>query len=107
MSGFLIGIPLLSLTILIDSTFYNKFTFPAVNFFNINLLMDVSSMFGEEPWHYFLTFAMKDFLKVYYLIAIPAFLYFTISRLRKREFPEISLMIVFYLLVLSLIKHKE
>lgn len=62
---FLIGV-------LIDSWFYNEFTISAWNYFKVNLLDDVASTFGVEPWHYYLVETTKVFgtLLGIFLIAI-------------------------------------
>jgi GPI mannosyltransferase 3 len=106
-SGILIGLPILSAVIAVDSWFYGKLTFTPYNFYYMNVAEDVSSLFGTEPWHFFLTTGNRKIFKLLSLTVLPVFLFFTIQVLRRREVPEISLFIVFYGLILSIVKHKE
>jgi GPI mannosyltransferase 3 len=106
-SGILIGLPLLAFSIYLDYRFYGKLTFPPLNFFHFNVLTEGSSLFGEHPWHYFITWFMQDYLKNFFLIYIFSFIYFTYKDIKAKVFPDITLIIIFYVTVLSLVKHKE
>ncbi len=41
--------------IVLDTWFYNEFTLCFWNYFNVNIIEDAASGFGESPWYYYFT----------------------------------------------------
>lgn len=110
-AGFTVFIPLMTLSVVLDSLYFGWESFPvitALNFLNINLGEGLSNYFGTEPMHYFFTFVIPQ----YFIVAMPFvyisfFIYLRDSVSTKRELPYIMLIVISYLAVYSLIKHKE
>lgn len=103
----LICLPIIFIGLAFDSVYYGKLTITAVNFFIFNVTKGLSNWFGESPWHYFLTVLMKDYLKILFLLYIPAYFYDLHNDIKSKRFPEISCVIAMYLISLSRIPHKE
>jgi hypothetical protein len=66
--AFLVAVPLLSLSILIDSYFYGKLCFPQLNFVYVNVVENVCRHFGMEQWWFLLeripeNVAKQEFLR--------------------------------------------
>jgi hypothetical protein len=57
-SGVFVALPLIFLCIWIDTTMYgaNNWVVTSYNFLQMNIVMGLSKTFGEDPWHWYLTF---------------------------------------------------
>ena len=107
LSGILVAVPMLLITVAADSIYYGKLTFTFWNFLKFNVLEGGSDFFGINPWHDYLLKFMVEYLKQLTLIYIPAFFIYTYKQIKKGVFPELSLIISFYLFILSRVNHKE
>lgn len=67
-AGFLIFLPLVGLSILIDSWYYGKgeIVITALNFYKINVAEGLSNYFGVSPSHYYFTALMPAIFTVVY-----------------------------------------
>jgi GPI mannosyltransferase 3 len=106
-AGFLAAIPLLSLSILADSWFYEKLTFTPWNFLMFNVITGGSDMFGMEPWYYYLFKYNQHYMKNLFIFFYTGFFIYNYKEIKKKNFPELSFVIISYLTVISMIKHKE
>jgi hypothetical protein len=110
-AGFTVFIPIMTLSVVLDSLYFGWESFPvitALNFLNINLGEGLSNYFGTEPMHYFFSFVIPQ----YFIVAMPFvymsfFVYLRDSIYTKRQLPYIFFIVISYLAVYSLIKHKE
>lgn len=103
------ALPTFVLIVVIDSIYYRQLTVTAYNFFLVNIFENRSADFGIEPFGLFLTdilpMAFGPFLTLLvYLAAVPLELYLSKN---KRKVPAVLTFAGFYLLVISLIPHKE
>jgi len=73
LSGILVALPLILITVAADSIYYGKLTFSSWNFLKFNVLEGGSDFFGINPWHDYLLKFMIEYLKQLYILFIPAF----------------------------------
>jgi len=107
LSGIIVALPLLFITVLADSLYYGKLTITSWNFIKFNVIEEGGDIFGVNAWHDYLKSFMVEYLKQLTLLYIPAFFIYTYKQIKKGIFPELSLIISFYLFVLSRVSHKE
>ena len=61
LSGIFVAVPVFMLSVLADSLYYGKFAIPQVNFVYINVVENISKMFGTDPFYYYIL-ELKYFL---------------------------------------------
>lgn len=106
-AGMFIAAPLLGLMLLMDSWFYGWFTFTFFNFLQFNVLSGGSDVFGTEPGDFYLVSFLGEYTRSLF---IPFYLGLMISLkdwIWKWEFPEASIVFLFYVAIFSNIPHKE
>ncbi|KAL8736596.1 MAG: hypothetical protein Q9181_002343 [Wetmoreana brouardii] len=106
-SGLIGAIIGLSLTIFIDSLFWQRFPlWPELSAFNYNILHSQSSKWGTSPWHFYLTSAIPRLLfnPLIYIVCIP--LAFAQPALR-RPATDLVLPNMSFVALYSLQPHKE
>ena len=88
----------------IDSKLYGKVVFIPWNFLKINVLKNISSQYGIEPWYYYFTHTLLPLLNISSIFAIGG-----ISQLRnyKKDTSIYIAATMWTLGVLSTIEHKE
>ena len=101
-------LPIVALCTILDSLYYGHFpVITALNFIKVNLGDGLSNYFGTEPFHYFITTVFP----LYFTVAVPfAYLglpYYGRDALSKKQMPYMLVLVICYLGVFSLIKHKE
>ncbi|CDW78313.1 UNKNOWN [Stylonychia lemnae] len=106
-AGFVIAIPVILFSILLDSIYFGEFTVTSYNFLRANILEGLSKYFGTDEFHMYII----AFIPFYFTSAVPAFYVGLVSYTRdyrsKRLIPYLFYMIVFYVLIFSMIPHKE
>ena len=110
LSAVIVAIPIMGLTVVIDSAYYGgqEWTFTSINFFQVNILENLSKYFGVDPWYQYLLI----FCLVIYTVIYPAVLYANTfghikSAWEKGQTPYMTYYNVFYFIVFTLIPHKE
>ena len=53
-SGLTVTVPACIFSVLIDSYYYGVFTVPQINFVQINVVENVSKIFGYDPWFFYI-----------------------------------------------------
>jgi GPI mannosyltransferase 3 len=111
-AGFTVFVPVVGLSILVDSHFYGIQHFPvvtALNFYNANVAEGLSLYFGVHPaYFYVLAVVPLIFLAQTPLIVTGIYTYARDSLAAgARGTPYLALFVAFYLTVYSLIQHKE
>ena len=97
----------LATCVAIDSWLYGRLTIVPWNFLKFNLLMDVSSQYGTNPAHWYLTNALPTIL-LGPLGLVPLAGGLVLSWKEEKTHPKIlSLALVWSLLVYSCLGHKE
>ncbi len=97
------GIAVLLFGILLDFWLYGEFTLSAWNYFYVNLVEDVASGFGTEPWwNYFYSIFRFSFFP----IGIPIILAFLVLIVKKPRSVFVWTILPFFI-VHSIIAHKE
>ena len=112
MAGFLVFIPVVGLSICVDSFYYGMENFPVVtayNFVMANLAEGLSLYCGSEPKTYYILAVMPLFFLVTYPSVLAGF--YTYGKdslyLGSEKRPYMLYLTATYLLVFSLISHKE
>ncbi|XP_050498067.1 GPI mannosyltransferase 3 isoform X2 [Diabrotica virgifera virgifera] len=104
---FPIGFIILSLSTLIDSLCHGSLLIPPYGFLKFNLLENLSSFYGEQPWHWYLSSGLPGILGIQVL----PFLLATVVVLKNRKVHPNELVmlgtIVFAVAVYSYLPHKE
>lgn len=113
-AGFTVFIPVVGLSILVDSWYYGIEHFPVItafNFYNANLAEGLSLYFGVHSiYYYLLTVIPLIFLGTTPLVIIGAYQYGKDRLFIKKDnygTPYMLLFVIFYLFVYSFIQHKE
>ena len=88
----------------IDSMMYGKLVFIPWNFFRINFMYNIGSQYGVEPWYYYFTHTFLPLLNISCLMALKGI---TITQSRENPNKIYLASIVFTIILLSLIPHKE
>jgi len=63
LSGILVALPMLLITVAADSIYYGKLTITSWNFYEFNVLESKSDFFGIMAWHDYLKAFMMEYLK--------------------------------------------
>jgi hypothetical protein len=115
LSGLLVALPTFALSIFIDSSFYGMLTFPPYNFVQVNVMENLSKAFGVDLPNYYLD-EMREFITAItalFPLHLFVFALFTVYQINGRlpntkdRFPAFFIFIVFNLLILSSVEHKE
>jgi phosphatidylinositol glycan class B len=93
----------LSIGVLIDSWFYETFTFTPLNYFTQNILENKASNYGVSPWWYYITNTIKDGVIFFGLLSILSFIIIVI----KNPTNIFVWSIVPFLIIHSIVGHKE
>lgn len=106
-AGFLVFLPVVGLSILVDSFYYKHFpVVTAYNFVQANLAEGLSKYFGTEPVYFYILAVMPLVFTVAYPSVLAAF--FVYGKDRGAGQPPYMLVLSgTYLLVFSIIAHKE
>lgn len=108
-----IALPIVVGATLLDSLFYSQgqpnfeWTFTGLNFLRINLVEGLSKYFGDHPWWFYLVVFGPAMFTVLYPLVLLAIYKYTTETLAKGGSPDIAYMTVFYVIVFSIIGHKE
>ena len=101
-------IPCAALTLIVltsmDSLMYGKVVFIPWNFLKINVLKNISSQYGIEPWYYYLTHTLLPLLNISIIFTIGAIIQI---RNYKKDTSIYIAATMWTLFVLSAIEHKE
>ncbi len=106
----LVFIPVASLIVGIDSFYYGFFpVITSLNFMKVNVAEGLSKYFGTDAFHIY----FSDWIPEYFTVAIPAvyFGYYTYLRdkltISKDQIPYLAILSLSYIMIFSLIAHKE
>lgn len=111
-----VAFPLMALCIYCDSIYYSKsgcfdsgeITLTSLNFLKVNVYQGLSKYFGDEPFYSYIAAWMPLVFLVMYPFVFPAiYLYTKETYSNKKQQPYLTYFVAFYLLIFSLIKHKE
>lgn len=109
-SFILVFIPVVFLSVAIDSYFYGEFpVITSLNFMRVNLSEGLSKYYGSFPFHFYIF----GVIPLFFTAAIPAVFFGYYAYLRdklaasKDQVPYMAILSLFYLLIFSLIAHKE
>ena len=58
----LVPLVLVGLLVMLDSLFYGRLVVTPFNFFKVNILHNLGSFYGENPWHFYLTHCLAPVL---------------------------------------------
>jgi len=83
LSGFLVAVPMLMISVAADSWFYGKLTFTPWNFVKFNVIDEGSDAFGVDPWHVFFTKIMQDYIRALLLILPFSIIIYNYIAIRK------------------------
>ena len=104
---------ILTLSLLVDRFYYRIWTFPPYRFLYFNLAQSFSTLYGRNPWHYYLLQGFPLLLTTYLPFTIPSFYTLFTSTITipsvltsaiLRTLAHTALLPTF---LLSLISHKE
>ena len=103
-----IFLPVVFLSIAVDSYFYNEFpVITSLNFMRVNLSEGLSKYYGAFPFHFYIF----GVLPLFFTAAIPAvysgFFYYIRDQQNTRLVPYIAILSLSYVGVFSMIAHKE
>ncbi len=99
-------IPAAFLCIVVDSYFYNEFpVITSLNFMRVNLQEGLSKYYGSFPFHFYVI----SVIPLFFTVAFPAVIYGFYRYLKddRGRIPYVAILSLFYLLIFSLIAHKE
>ncbi|XP_022100896.1 GPI mannosyltransferase 3-like isoform X2 [Acanthaster planci] len=91
----------LSCSLLMDRVCYGKWIFVHFNFLRFNALYNVSSFYGTQPWHWYLTQGLPV------MIGTHVFPFILGIRLAGRVYRPLVLLMIWTQFVYSLLEHKE
>ncbi|XP_074034783.1 phosphatidylinositol glycan anchor biosynthesis class B [Leptinotarsa decemlineata] len=102
-----IGLIVLSLSILLDSLAHGTFIVTVYEFLKFNLIEDIGSFYGTQPWHWYLSSGIPAILGIQLLPFLTAS--FVILKNRRVHQNELAMLgtIIFALTIYSLLPHKE
>jgi Alg9-like mannosyltransferase family len=108
-AGILVFLPVVGLCILVDSFYYGQFpVVTAYNFVRANLAEGLSKYFGTEPFYFYIFAVMPLIFTALYPTAMVSFFVYGRDMLRSRaQIPYMLILSGFYILVFSIIAHKE
>jgi phosphatidylinositol glycan class B len=97
------GLISLIFNFIIDSLFYNQFTFSFYNYFYQNLILKKSEVFGSEPFYYYfiaLFIVLIPFVSLTWIYIFKKSLQFEFTKI-------LTFLFVFFIIINSFISHKE
>lgn len=106
----LVGLPLIGLSILLDTMYYgnDEWTITSLNFLRINLVEGLSKYFGDDPSYQYLFVYMPMIFTVLYPASLLSFYVYAKDTISiKKTTPILTYFVGFYLIVFSIISHKE
>ncbi|KAI4171478.1 MAG: hypothetical protein LQ343_004216 [Gyalolechia ehrenbergii] len=106
-SGFVGAIIGLSLTVPIDSLFWQRFPlWPELSAFSYNIIHSQSSQWGTSPWHFYFTSALPRLLfnPIIYIFCIPLSI---LQPVLRRPVKDLILPNLFFVTLYSFQPHKE
>ena len=106
-AGIFVALPTITGIIVIDSIYYKQFTVTGYNFMHINVVENRSAEFGTGSNLIFITEYLPytlGFLKYFIIFAI---MYEVHNSSVRKRIPVTLIFVTFYLMVLSLVPHKE
>ena len=112
-AGIFVAVPVMAFTIYVDTLFYKGTidlfdpVLTSYNFMKVNLLHNLSAYFGTDPWwQYIFVFALAIFRIMWPAMVLSLFNHLR-TKQNKKEWPYLTFYNVFYLIVFSVIPHKE
>ncbi|XP_038071487.1 GPI mannosyltransferase 3-like isoform X2 [Patiria miniata] len=96
-----IGSAALSCSLLMDRICYGRWVFVHFNFLRVNTVYNISSFYGTQPWHWYLTQGLPV------IIGTHVFPFILGIRLAGRAYRPLVLLMVWTQFVYSLLQHKE
>lgn len=112
-AGVLVAIPIMGLTVYIDTLYYlgtvdfTRWVFTSYNFMKVNIVESLSEYFGTDPyWWYFVAFGPAIFTVMYVWVVTANFTHLR-AKQNRGESPYLSYYNLFYFIVFSAIPHKE
>ena len=109
-AGFVVFLPVVGLSICADSFYYGMDSFPVItayNFVKANLAEGLSLYFGSEHPTFYLFKVMPLFFQAFYPAVLLGFYFYGRDSLSSNVRPYMLYLTASYLLVFSLIAHKE
>jgi hypothetical protein len=107
---FLVFIPVVFSTVAIDSYYYGEFpVITSMNFMRVNVSEGLSKYYGKDPFYFYIVRTLPQF----FTVAIPAVFFGYYSYLKdkltisKDQVPYLAILSLSYLIIFSLIAHKE
>ena len=97
----LIPLVLVAAMVVLDSVFYTKLVLTPYNFFKVNILHNLGSFYGENPWYWYLTHCLLPVLGPLLLLLLPSLLFWS-SEPEVIKWPSLA-----SLTFLSALPHKE
>lgn len=113
MSAILVAAPILAATVYFDSYIYSmetgkfEWTITGYNFLRVNVVEGLSKYFGDDPWWAYVGKFFWAQYNVMYPLIIYAVYYYTRESWKQKKSPEMSYMCIFYIIIFSIIPHKE
>ena len=110
LSAIFVALPCIAFMIYVDSLYYGgeDWTITSYNFLRVNVLEGLSKYFGEDPWQqYIINWSAGFFLSMYPFVAYANTVGHIDIMWSKEQIPYLAYYIIFYILVFSLIPHKE
>mmetsp|Transcript_15469 Transcript_15469/g.23767 ORF Transcript_15469/g.23767 Transcript_15469/m.23767 type:complete len:197 (-) Transcript_15469:524-1114(-) len=112
-SAVTVAVPVVGFALYFDSWYYSKdlptfeWTSTGFNFLKVNLLEGLSKYFGVQPvWFYVGAYAPSIFTVAYPAVMFSIYFY-TKETWAKGQSPEMMYATIFYVVIFSLIAHKE
>jgi len=93
----------------VDTWFYgaDEWVLTSYNFLEMNVIHGLSKYFGTDGLDYYLRYAFFDIFQTAHIPAVLSMFYHCITRPKKGNRPYIALYSLFYIVVFTLIPHKE
>jgi GPI mannosyltransferase 3 len=107
-----VALPIVVGSTYLDSWFYSQgrefeWTFTGLNFLRINVVEGLSKYFGDHPWWFYVAVFGPAMFTVIYPLVLYGVYFLTKEQLNRKQSPDMMYMTMFYVLVFSLIGHKE
>jgi len=111
LAAVIIAVPIIGINILFDSLYFdpslNTWTLTSYNFLQVNVVDGISQYFGVDNWHWYITYCPQAISKSCYLLFYIAPFYHIRASLKSNQWPYMTMYVVFYFAIFSLIPHKE
>lgn len=106
-SGFVVALPIMGFCVALDSIYFGELTITSLNFLKMNLYEGLSKYFGTDPFYAYIVLYMPLWFTVAYPAVIYSFYVYFQDSVSKKQTPYMLYFVGFYLLVFSIIAHKE